>query len=116
MTTAEPATNYHTTVDDFRRTLVSSSAAWEKMSTEHNDRIMRARTEGGPEVPGVVSDAYMASLMAMSYSYTLAAVLKVAERELGVEAARMLAFEADEILTNGDFDNLNADVVPEVTV
>lgn len=110
--TTERATAYHQTIDDLRRALVGSSANWEKMSAEYHDQVMRSRTGDGPNVPDVVSDAYMASLMAMSYSYTLAAVLKVAQQELGEKAARRLAFEADEILTNGDFDNLNADVMP----
>lgn len=92
-TTTEPATNYHATVDDLRRSLVASSVAWDGMSGDHP-----------------------AAVMATVYSYTLAAVLKVAQREFGEEAARTLAFEADELLTNGDSDDLNADVMPEETV
>jgi hypothetical protein len=50
--------------------------------------------------------------MAYGYSYALAAILGVAEREFGPEVARRLAAGADQILTNGDFDDLNADVMP----
>ena len=44
-------------------------------------------------------------------TYTLAAVLGYAAK-FGDHIQNDLAFIADEILTNGDFDNLNADVIP----
>lgn len=107
-----PATNYHDTVDDLRRDLVKASALWEATSTAYTDQVMRARQEGAT-LPEPVTDAHMASTMAMSYSYALAAVLKVASRDIGEDAARALAFEVDELLQNGDFDDINGDVSPD---
>lgn len=114
----DPATCYHETVDDLRRQLVESHLMWEKAMAPHRDAVMAAREQGrDPDsVPDAVRDAYMASMMASAYSYTLAAALKVAQEHLGEEAARTIAWEIDEILTNGDDDpGRNADVMPEIT-
>jgi hypothetical protein len=113
-TTDEPATNYHATVDDLRRDLVKSAAAFESMSERYLELEMERRGMTNP--PRGDAEARIASLAAWGYGYTLAAVLKVAQDRFGEEVARTLAFEADEILTNGDFDDLNDDVTPEVTV
>lgn len=96
----DPSTNYHTSVDHFRRDLIAGQAMWHQMTDAHQDKRDDAHR-----------DAFMASLMAGSYSYTLAAILGHAARHHGERVARDLAFEADELLTNGDFEAMNADVI-----
>lgn len=115
-TTTGPATNYHATVDDLRRDLMASHLDMVKCSEEYFVATKDPEKAKQLKPREVISDAWMASTAAYNTSYALAAVLKIAQRELGEEAARTLAFEVDEILTNGDFDDLNADVMPEVTV
>jgi hypothetical protein len=50
--------------------------------------------------------------MASGYAYTLAAVLAHAARKFGPDVAHGLGGLADDILMNGDDDNINADVMP----
>lgn len=64
----------------------------------------------GPEVPGPETRGKPGDVMAGSYAYTLAAILKAAEMEAGLGVAERLGDLASEILENGDFDNWNADV------
>lgn len=108
----QPASCYHETVTDLRRTLVRSAEGWNTTSSRYFDLMHTAEGRVMATSPAEVRDAYAGSLMAYGYSYALAAVLGVAEREFGPRVAKRLAFDADEILTNGDFDNLNADVTP----
>lgn len=117
-TTDDKATLYHASVKDFRATLVKASAMYERMSTEYQKPLMeaaeKAREAGDPslrdEVPDVVRDAHMGALGAYSYSYVLAAILKDAENEFGKDVAHRLACRADDMLANGDDDNLNGDI------
>jgi hypothetical protein len=99
----EQGTNYHDSVDHLRRDLMKAVTHWSKTA---EDRFENAHRAGASTDEAV---AYMASLMAGSYAYTLAAILGYA-RKYGEHVAHDLAFEADEILTNGDFDGLNKDV------
>jgi|SRR5690606_26323887 len=99
---ADTATNYHKSIDDLRRDLMKGSAHWNKVADEY------APNGDGERTTAVIS-AYTASLMAGSYAYTLAAILGYA-RKYGEHVAHELAFEADEILTNGDFEDMNKDV------
>lgn len=99
----ESATNYHESVDHLRRDLMKGNAHWEKVAEQYS-RI----SEDKARVPSEAA-AFAAASMAGSYGYTLAAVLGYA-RKYGEHVAHDLAFEADEILTNGDFDGLNKDV------
>lgn len=103
---ADRPTNYHQSVDDFRRDLMKGVSHWSQVAAERSDNAARAGEGTGEAV------AYMASLMAGSYAYTLAAVIGYASK-YGEDVAHDLAFVADEILTNGDFDGLNRDVMPE---
>lgn len=105
----EPAPAYHETATGLRRTLAEAAEGWSKASERYLG-LTHAQPPG--ETPAAVRDAYVGALMAYGYSYTLAAVLGVAEREFGPEVAERLASDADEILTNGDFDDLNTDVTP----
>ena len=117
-TNTEPQpTMYHASVEDFRRQLVQSSATWEATMRPHWDAVMHARQTGesADSVPESVRDAAAAAMMASSYSYTLAAVIKMAEQEFGAEVAHALANTADDILTNGDDSCWNADVMPEAS-
>jgi len=84
-------TIYSGSVTDFRRSLVEDAANW---------RL------AGPAMPRA------AALMAANYGYALAALLGQAESEMGHEAAARLASRADDILTNGDDRDMNADVMP----
>lgn len=118
------ATNYHKTITDLRAGLMRESVMFDRMCESHTEVAHRygkdrlAWKDGGesgpaPERPDAILDAHTGTLMAAIYAYALAAVLKVAERDLSAEQAQNLAFEVDEILTNGDFESLNADVIPE---
>lgn len=113
---------YHENVTELRRTLMNASVMYTKMGKPYSDQAFawinarRAAEEAGqpepPRPPQPVRDADMACMMAASYAYTLAAVLRLAG-DLGPEVARKLATAADDILVNGDFEDLNADVTPQ---
>ncbi|MET8985919.1 hypothetical protein ABZW49_10760 [Nonomuraea wenchangensis] len=94
------ATNYHESVDDLRRDLMKGVALWEEVADEYKDPADKVQAR-----------LLSAALMASGYGYTLAAILGYA-RKYGEHVAHDLAFEADEILTNGDFEDMNADVKP----
>lgn len=100
----EPGTNYHDSVDHLRRDIVAGSIVWDQIAKKHAGDLHTASP--------AQCNALGAALMAGSYGYTLAALLGYA-RKYGDHIANDLAFLADEILTNGDFDDLNADVMPE---
>jgi hypothetical protein len=97
-------------VTDLRRDLVKAAIHWSAVSkrafeaAERNRDDSHARETGG------------AAMMASSYAYVLAAILKVAYQELADDAAPLLASEAQMLLDNGDFGNLNADVMPAAEV
>lgn len=86
-----PDTIYSGSVTEFRASLVQGATHWH---------------DHGAEAPR------SAGLMASGFGYALAAVLGVAEREFGHITAARLAQVADDILMNGDSDDLNADVTP----
>ncbi|MEV0382316.1 hypothetical protein [Nonomuraea sp. NPDC050643] len=96
---AGPEANYHDSVNHLRGDLMKGSARWEKVVDEYAGRSGKAETT-----------AFAAALMAGSYSYTLSAIIGYA-RKYGAHVAHDLAFEADEILMNGDFEAMNADVI-----
>lgn len=105
---ADTATNYHESIDHLRRDLMKGNAHWEKVAEQYS-KISNDMTR----VPSEAA-AFAAASMAGSYGYTLAAVLGYA-RKFGEHVAHDLAFEADEILTNGDFEGLNKDVTEQPT-
>ncbi len=119
----EPGTMYHETITAFRHALVQSALMWDKTSAPYRAAMFawlderRAAGQAGLKEPvrppEAVRDADTACMMASSYAYTLAAVIRLAGEKFGREAARVLATAADDILTNGDFDSLNADVMPD---
>lgn len=103
-------TGWHYSMDDFRRDLTSAADHWREVAGQYRQK---AHGETPPaEVARADRDAYAGCLMACSYSYTLAAILRVAADDFGPETARRLAAVADDILTNGDDSDLNADVKP----
>jgi hypothetical protein len=113
----EPGTAYHETVTDFRRELIESHLEWTKMMAPYRDAVFTAQAarKQDPEaadVPDSVRDAYVSSLMAAGYSYTLAAVLERAMK-LDPEIGETLACIADSVLTNGGDEDICADVWPE---
>jgi hypothetical protein len=99
-------TPYHDSVLDFRRLLVEAAADWHRTVDRHRTA---AYAEHGTAAD---KDAYAGSLMAASYSYTLAAVLGHAGEAFGPDVAHELGCVADELLMNGDFGDFNADVMP----
>lgn len=119
----EPGTMYHESITDFRRTLVQSALMWDKTGEPYRTAMFawldewRAAEKAGSKEPvrppQAVRDADAACMMASSYAYTLAAVIRLAGERFGQEAARILANAADDILVNGDFDSPNADVLPD---
>jgi hypothetical protein len=105
------ATAYHQTVDDLRRELAGESAKFHDRADSHRAAVFAAREENR-EAPAAERDAYIAGLMAGSYAYVLAAVLRVAGEQFGQKLAGRLACVADDILVNGDDHDRNADVMP----
>ncbi len=101
--TNDTSTICHHSVADLRRELTSDAEAWREAA----DAYFKHRREDEK-----AAEAYAGARMAGVYAYSLAAVLGVAERELGPQTARLLADIADEILENGDEGDLNADVKP----
>jgi hypothetical protein len=106
--TADTSTIYHHSAAEFRRGLMSAAVHWNDVADQYGAVWDRPRGER----PAAELDAHAGSLMAGAYAYTLAAILRVAEEELGPQSARRLATIADDMLTNGDDDDLNADVKP----
>jgi hypothetical protein len=116
----EWATPYSGTVADLRRQLVQAAIHWDRVqqpySAQHMDNFEARQSDPeAPKLPRVVLDASAAAMMASSYAYTLAAIIGDAGKRFGPKAAQRLAFIADDLLTNGDFDGMNADVMPEGT-
>lgn len=99
----EPAESVTTST---RRDLVKAAARWNKISEDCYE--VADHKDGGPGIRATADAAMMAS----SYAYVLAAVLKIAEQELNPGAAELLAENAAMLLENGDCDQLNADVTP----
>jgi hypothetical protein len=95
---ADTATNYHESVDDLRRSIMNGVALWQKVADEYKEPADKVQAK-----------TLSAALMAGGYGYTLAAIIGYA-RKYGEHVAHDLAFEADEILTNGDFEDMNKDV------
>lgn len=113
-------TIYSGSVTDFRRQLVQAAQHWDRVQRPYSEQrsanfAARRADPAVPKLPHVVLDASAAGMTAGGYAYTLAAVLAVAEREFGHEVAARLACVADDVLTNGDDHDRNADVAPEVT-
>lgn len=92
--TGGTATAYHHSVTDLRRELVRSAQGYRKASAEYFTAMHDRKRE---EVTDAERDAYMGTLMACNYSYVLAAILRVAEEELGPQSARRLATIADDM-------------------
>lgn len=97
----EWATNYHATVNELRTQLFKASLGHHSTAEKYAIWNQASSEEG---------HAFRGNLMASSYSYALAALLRVAHDDISPEAARTLAFELDEILTNGDFNRINSDL------
>lgn len=102
---AGQGTMYHESVAALRRSYAEAAAAFEKTSTK---RFGSAHAEGAPRVEW---EAYAGNLMAANFAYTLAAVLGEAAK-FGPEAQQHLANLADNLITNGDDEDRNADVMP----
>lgn len=93
-------------VTSLRRDLVKAAMHWSGVS--ENCYEVHEHHDGGAGI----KETGDAAMMASSYAYVLAAVLKVASQELADDAAPLLASEARMLLDNGDFENSNADVMP----
>jgi Domain of unknown function (DUF397) len=101
-----PVSPDHETVDDLRRALTAAADGWQDLA----HRNWRAPFAGGAEFTARDADAYEAAVTAGNCSYALAAVLKIAGRDLGEAAARRLATAVAAILEDGDNEDLNGDV------
>jgi hypothetical protein len=111
------ATPYHQTVDDLRRELVGEAATFREQMKPHQKVVygLRDAKRAGETVREPAAeerDAYIGCLMAGTFAYTLAAVLGAAGEAFGQGVCERLACVADEILTNGDDRDRNADVLP----
>lgn len=105
---ADTSTWYHDSLDEFRRGLMSAAVHHHNVADEYGQAFDKPREERSR----AEMDAHAGSLMAGSYAYTLAAILGQAAREFGPQIARRLASAADDILANGDDEDMNADVKP----
>ena len=104
----DSATNYHQTIEMLRRDLMLASRVWQSQVDQFQaDGTLMDDMSNDQKI------AFAASSMAASYSYTLAAALGIAEKIAPEEFAQHLAFEVDEILTNGDFEDHNSDIRPD---
>jgi len=101
-------------VTALRRTLVQAASHWNNVSERNYELAEKLDKTDGDVIPaGAPAREFAgAAMMASSYSYVLAALLKVAEQELADGAAELLADEVRCLLENGDFDRINADVMP----
>jgi hypothetical protein len=119
----ELPTVYHETVTDLRRELVEASGQYRKIGEPHWAAVLAyldaawvAKQAGKPEPARpsrAVMDADVGLRMAASYAYTLAAILRLAGDRFGPEVQQVLASAADDILTNGDGNDLNTDIESE---
>lgn len=88
---------------EFRRQLVKTAAMYHEAA------------ETFPVVDGntrAEAHAHRGSLMAGVYAYGIAAAIKLVEEAHGADAASDLAVALNDILTNGDDGETNADVLP----
>jgi hypothetical protein len=106
--TSDTSTWNHHSLEEFRRGLMSAAVYHHKVAGEYEAVWDKPRGERLKSE----CDAHAGSLMAGSYAYVLAAVLRVAAEEFGPQTARRLADVADCILADGDGEDLNADVKP----
>jgi hypothetical protein len=108
--TGSEETPYHDSVDGLRRELVATSERFRQDAAAFMPPSLAAAEP-------MHNAAYIGSLMAGTYSYTLAAVLGYARREFGEDVAHELACVADNLLMNGDDADVpyNADVMPVLT-
>lgn len=104
-------TGYHDSIADFRRELAGSADEFRKRMEPYRVKVFAV---GAEKADPADATAYMACLMASSYAYTLAAVLGAVHKKFGTDAAREIAWIADDILENGDDEDRNADVRPAV--
>jgi hypothetical protein len=99
------ATNYHESTDALRRELCRASL----FHSRNADQFMGDGYNPDGDVAAKV--AAVGSTMAANYAYVLAATLKFARDQFGDKVADALAFEVDEMVTNGDFDDHNRDIL-----
>jgi hypothetical protein len=85
-----------TTVETLRRQLITASEMWQKRS----DTTL---SNTGHDDPGAT--------MAAIYAYTLAATLRIINDQYSEEVAQCLATDITGILTDGDFDDVNGDIL-----
>lgn len=91
-------------IDHLRRELMQANVSYTSMSAAAGELVFAEQ-----EIPWL-REAYMGTVMAANYCYTLAAVLKAVEKIASLDVALELAGEMEEILTNGDFANWNEDI------
>jgi hypothetical protein len=109
--TSDTSTAYHESAAALRRAFMADSQAWGRIRDRWSP--LGENPDTSPEAAGrAVRDAHIAALAAGQYAYLLAALLGFAERVLGPQIARELASLADNLLENGDDQDLNADVRP----
>jgi hypothetical protein len=107
VSSTEPEIDHTVTVDNLRRSLMTDHQVWQKESM----KLMKSTA--GQTHTETEKIAVTGSMMAANYSYTLAAVLGLAQRIGPLGFAQILANAADEIMSNGDFDGLNSDLREE---
>lgn len=97
LTSREPAEVLH----EVRQNLFRAHRFHERRATRYVNRVNVTPTE---------NDAGTSALMAMTYSYVLAAVLAHMNEAFGVDAAADMARFVEEMLRDGDFDDVNSDL------
>lgn len=99
-----PVESTHETVDDLRRTLMQEHQVWQTHCTKlMNDT--KGRTHSDLEKLAVTG-----TMMSANYSYALAAVLGLVQRIGPTGLGLVLSHALDDLLADGDFEDLNGDI------
>lgn len=110
-----PLTVEERSVPTLRQQLYRSSLQHQKIADQYmvawdgvaNAKEVNATLNEGELAMGAAMHGHV---MAASLAYTLAAALALIEKQYGEDVANDLASQLDTMLTNGDFDDVNADL------
>ncbi len=97
---------YADSLDDLRRQLIRASL----MHQRSTDQKFATATDLA-KMPEQDKVSLVGSMMAANYAYTLAGVLRMVETKAGTAVADEVGAWVDDCLVNGDFSEMNADLL-----
>lgn len=106
-------TGYHESLDALRRELMGEHWNLQRMGRRASKALDDEDGKRLETPPPHAAEAYVGCVLASGYAYALAGVLKHIENAHGPEAARVAGVYVDLTLTNGDDEDMNADVDPK---